>query len=154
MHINIIRSIESPFCLGRLLIDGHYFCDTLEPPYFDAEEVELLKNERNDIGNIAIPYGNYTIDMTIVSPRFRTRSWAAPYGGIVPTVVGVKGRSRILIHPGNNAYQYGGDTAGCILVGDYNARTAMLVSSVATYHELVRRLFQCHSHITLCVSKA
>lgn len=153
MHINIIRSIESPFCLGRLLIDGRYYCDTLEPPFYDANEIELLKSERKDIGNVAIPYGDYTIDMSIVSPRFRDRTWAKPHRGIVPTVVGVKGRSRILIHPGNTANQYGGDTAGCILVGYYDARHAMLINSVSIYNELFGRLFRSHDQITLHINK-
>lgn len=153
MHITITRSTESPFCLGRLLIDGCYYCDTLEPPYYDTAKIELLKSERKDIGNVAIPYGDYTIDMTIVSPRFQNRSWAKPYRGIVPTVVGVIGRSRILIHPGNTACQYGGDSAGCILVGDYDSHTAVIKNSVATYHELMRRLTQAHGQITLCINK-
>ena len=153
MHITITRSTESPFCLGRLFIDSCYYCDTIEPPYYDADDMRRLASYKKDIGNVAIPYGNYTLDMSTVSPKFGGRSWSKPYHGIVPTVIGVEGRSRILIHPGNTASQYGGDSAGCILVGDYDAHTAMVKNSVAIYHELMRRLTQAHGEIALCINK-
>ena len=111
-------ALEDTYTIGRLYVDGVYFCDVLEDKVrdlnkngrFDGSEVKVK-------GRTAIPYGLYEIDMRTVSPKFRARQWAVPYGGIVPRLLNVPGFEGVLIHPGNTA----ADTEGCLLVGDNNS---------------------------------
>ena len=85
----------------------------------------------------AIPKGTYEIDMTTVSPKFKNRAWAKPYGGIVPTLKDVPGRTRILIHPGNTV----DDTDGCLLPGN-NTVVGKVLNSEVRYHELMKILLK------------
>lgn len=111
-------ALEEKYTIGRLYVDGRYFCDVLEDKVRD-----LNKNGRFDNGEVkvkgetAIPYGKYEIDMRTVSPKFKSRSWAAKYGGVVPRLLNVPSFEGVLIHPGNTA----ADTEGCLLVGDNNS---------------------------------
>ena len=61
-------------------------------------------------GQTAIPTGIYKIDMNTVSSKFKGRSWAKPYGGKLPRLIGVKGFEGVLIHPLNKAEE----SLGCI----------------------------------------
>lgn len=76
--------------IGSLYVDGDYYCDTLEPP---------ISRESHP----AVPAGTYEVRM-FPSQKFRA---------LRPILIGVKGRSEILIHEGNYVRQ----TLGCILVG-------------------------------------
>ena len=79
---------------GELLIEGEHFCYTLEDPWI------------NNAPNIScIPEGQYFVKL-LYSPHF-----GRPY----PHILGVPGRTGILIHSGNTD----ADTQGCILVGDH-----------------------------------
>lgn len=79
---------------GEMLIEGEHFCYTLEDPWI------------NNAPNIScIPEGQYFVKL-LYSPHF-----GRPY----PHILGVPGRSGILIHSGNTD----SDTQGCVLVGDY-----------------------------------
>ena len=40
--------------------------------------------------------------MDTVSPKFRYRTWAQPYGGKLPRLLSVKGFEGVLIHVGNS----------------------------------------------------
>lgn len=102
---------------GDLYIGSEVFCETLEP-------------------SSPIAAGTYRVDVGTVSPRFKSRAWATPYGGRVPRLVDVPGHSGILIHPGNTA----ADTSGCILVGTRCACGALSESRKA-YDTLAARLF-------------
>lgn len=81
--------------IGKLYIDGVFFCSTLE----DVQRDIKIKDET------AIPKGTYQVLITM-SPKF---------GRLLPLLVNVPGFDGIRIHPGNTDK----DTAGCILVGDY-----------------------------------
>ena len=95
MLLTLIRDTFTPAeTLGKLLIDGKLFCDTLEPP--------TVPNAQHPKG--AIPEGWYKIQVTR-SPKF---------GRLLPLLYYVPGFDGIRIHAGNNRDH----TSGCILVGE------------------------------------
>lgn len=100
---------KEEYTIGELLIDGKYFCDTLE------DRVRDLTKEPKIAGRTAIPEGEYEIIINI-SPRFRRK---------LPRLLDVPGFSGVLIHRGNSAE----DTAGCILVGENKVRGRLVNST-------------------------
>jgi hypothetical protein len=73
--------------------------------------------------------------MNTVSPKFKNRSWAKKWGGIVPRLKNVPYFDGVLIHVGNNK----DDTDGCIIVGD-NQVVGGLVNSIIQFNRLMQRL--------------
>lgn len=126
MKLTLKRIALKPnYTIGRLFIDGKYFSDVLE----DAVRKVKIKNET------AIPYGTYKITLDVVSPRFKNRIWAKPYGGKIPRLINVPGFDGVLIHPGNTK----DDTSGCLLVGK-NTIVGRLTDSQSTFHKLMAEL--------------
>ena len=117
------------YTIGHLYINNIYFCDTLE------DKVRNLPKEPKVYGETAIPAGIYEIDMNTVSPKFKNRSWAKKWGGIVPRLKNVPYFEGVLIHVGNNK----DDTDGCIIVGD-NQIVGGLVNSTIQFNRLMLRL--------------
>ncbi len=120
---------RTDYTIGRLSVDGTYFCDTLE------DIVRDLRVEQKVPGQTAIPAGTYRVAMDVVSPKysnFGRYPWAEPYGGRVPRLVGVPHFEGILIHPGNTP----ADTEGCILVGRNRLKGKVLASTV-TFRRLM-----------------
>lgn len=141
MEIVIKRITKNPYCVGHLYINGKYFCDTLEPPYFGTTQntpIQEIKNTKK--GNTAIPIGTYNISLDYQSPKFKNRSWAKFCDGYLPTIMNVPAFDRILIHVGNIASQYGkSDTMGCILVG-MNLERGKVLKSQETFKKLYKVL--------------
>lgn len=120
--------------IGRLYIDGQYFCDTLEPPV-------------NAKTHPAIPTGNYRVTLGIKSPKYsnyKRYPWALQYEGRLPRLIGVKSREGILIHVGNKVE----DTQGCILVGR-NRIVGMVTDSTETLKALMPQLKTDKDNITI-----
>ena len=115
------------YTIGRLYIDGKYFCDTLEDTdrNLTSEMDEYYIKEQKVYGKTAIPSGVYQVEITY-SPKFRRN---------MPLVKDVKGFSGIRIHSGNTDE----DTEGCILVGK-NTKVGMVTDSRKTYNALFSRL--------------
>ncbi len=101
--------LKTEYTIGKLYMDGKYFCDTLE------DQVRDLTKERKIPGRTAIPAGVYEIVVN-VSPRFKRK---------LPRLLDVPGFDGILIHRGNTAE----DTAGCILVGENRERGKVINST-------------------------
>lgn len=125
------------YTIGKLYVDGVYFCDTLEDTdrgltsSMSLEEIE----SRKVWGKTAIPSGTYKVVTDVVSPRFSKVKQYTFCGGKLPRLVGIKGFDGVLIHIGN----YPKDTDGCILVGKNKAVGSVLESTVAfmkLYYEL------------------
>jgi hypothetical protein len=120
------HALKAGYTIGRMEINGRYFCDTLEDTdrglreSMTETEIAALKVK----GATAIPTGTYRIDMQTRSPRF---------GRVLPRLVSVKGYSGVLIHSGNTA----DDTEGCILVGENRERGKVLNSRATLEHLLV-----------------
>ncbi|HEX8838454.1 MAG TPA: DUF5675 family protein [Candidatus Acidoferrum sp.] len=103
MNLTLTREqLGSESTEGILFVDGEQECFTLELPVKDGKP------------GSAIPPGQYLI-IIAGSPKFlrSTDTWVQRFAYTIPHVVGIPGRSEILIHWGNDA----ADTEGCILVG-------------------------------------
>lgn len=125
------------YTIGKLFIDGKYFCDTLEdtdrglrqdlPP-----EVNRAKKRK---GKTAIPTGRYRVTLDVVSPRFKSKKMYEFCDGRLPRLINVPAFDGILIHVGNTAV----DTDGCILVGE-NKKVGMVLNSRITFLRLYEQL--------------
>ena len=119
------HALKAGYTIGRMEINGRYFCDTLEDTdrglseEMSEDEIAALKVK----GATAIPTGTYRIDMQTRSPRV---------GRVLPRLVSVKGYAGVLIHSGNKA----ADTEGCILVGE-NRERGKVLNSRATLESLL-----------------
>lgn len=105
MKITVRRiALRPTYTIGKLYIDGEYFCDTLEDTVRDLNKNGKFDNgEKKIYGKTAIPYGTYRVTTSVVSPRFKNRSWAKPYNGKVPRLLNVPSFDGILLHPGSSS---------------------------------------------------
>ncbi len=126
------------YTIGTLYVDGTRFCDTLEDQDrgFTSSMSMLGIKAKKIFGKTAIPTGKYDIDMHTVSQKFKERTWAKQYNGILPRLLNVKGFSGVLIHVGNCPE----DTDGCVLVGE-NKVKGQVINSTTTFHKLMDKLF-------------
>lgn len=105
------------YTIGKLYVDGVYFCDTLE----DTVRPDGIKIP----GQTAIPYGTYKVIVNF-SPKFQR---------FLPRLINVPDFEGILIHRGNSS----NDTSGCILVGE-NKTKGMVLNSTPYEKKLVEIL--------------
>lgn len=128
---------KSNYTIGKLYINGKYFSNTIEDKNrgltsnMPESQIKGLKV----YGETAIPTGTYTIDMNTISPKFKDRSWAKPYGGKIPRLLNVKGFEGILLHPLNTAH----DSLGCIGMG-LNTSKGRITNSTEYFHKLMKEL--------------
>lgn len=125
MELKVIRKYrKEEYTIGDLYINGVWFSNTLEDAVRD----------KKIYGKTAIPYGTYKVTMDVVSPKFKDRSWAKPYGGKLPRLLNVPNYEGVLIHVGNTA----ADTSGCLLVGQ-NKVKGQVVNSTQTFMSLMEK---------------
>ena len=126
------------YTVGRLYVDGEYFCNTLEDKdrgLKQGDGMELIK-EKKVYGETAVPTGRYRVRMDVISPKYSRIDWYRNLcGGKMPRLENVPGFEGVLIHPGNTA----ADSLGCILVGK-NTKVGQLTSSKATFATLYDRI--------------
>src|SRR5258708_15997422 len=104
MELLLTRDVFDALCTeGELQVDGQHECFTLE-----------LENLDGTPGS-CIPQGTYKV---VLQPSQKVRAstdpWVMQFAGQMPHIVGIPGRSLIMIHWGNNP----GNTEGCVLVGE------------------------------------
>ena len=149
MKLKLVRKYKLPaYTIGKLYINGVYFCDTLEDTdrgLSDSMSLEEI-TRRKVYGATAIPYGAYGVKMNIVSPKDAKRNqiYTRPYGHKLPRLLNVKGWEGVLIHAGNTA----SDTYGCVLVGK-NTVKGKVLESQKTWKALMDRLLTDRSNITI-----
>lgn len=121
------------YTIGRLFIDGKYFCDTLEDKDRGlSQSLPISVNKaKKRAGITAIPTGRYRVTLAVQSPKYRNRKQYDFCKGYVPRLINVPAYEGVLIHIGNTP----SDTEGCILVGR-NKKVGMVLESTATFHEL------------------
>ncbi len=96
---------KTTYTIGKLYIDGKYFCDTLEDKdrglrdTMSVDEILSIKVKHET----AIPTGTYNIDITY-SPKFKKQ---------LPLILNVKGFEGIRVHSGNSDK----DSSGCVILG-------------------------------------
>lgn len=98
------------YAIGRLYVDGKYFCDTLE---------DCIRSGKKIAHVTAIPRGSYEIQWTY-SNRFKR---------FMPLLCNVPNFSGIRIHAGNTS----ADTDGCILVGKNDVVGKVILSRLFTW---------------------
>ena len=126
------------YTIGRLYVDGEYFCNTLEDTDRGLKQdhhKEYIRI-RKVYGETAIPTGTYGVTLNVTSPKYAAVSWYWQLcRGKMPRLLNVPGFDGILIHPGNTAL----DTLGCILVGK-NTKVGQLTESKATFKAIYKIL--------------
>lgn len=114
-------ALRSTYTIGRLYVDGNYFCDTLEDTVRDLNKDGKFDNGEKKIKRkTAIPYGTYEIKWTY-SPRFKKYT---------PQLMNVPSFEGIRIHSGNSSDH----TEGCLLLGE-NKKVGMVLNSRATINK-------------------
>lgn len=134
MKLILERAYKGPtYTIGKLYIEGQYFCDTLEDVDRGLKQSDTVSviSSKKVYGKTAIPTGEYSVVTNIVSPKFKNRQWAKFCNGKLPRLINVPGFEGILIHVGNKPE----DTLGCILVG-YNKIKGQLIDSTSTFQKL------------------
>lgn len=123
MKITLKRvALKDTYTIGKLYIDGQYFCDTIEDKVRDLNKDGVFDNGEVKIkGKTAIPYGTYEVVWSY-SPRF---------GKFTPRLLNVNSFDGVLIHSGNTAE----DTEGCIIVGQ-NKEVGKVLNSRETVNKL------------------
>lgn len=130
---------KASYTIGKMYINGIYFCDTCE----DADRgltqyMSLAEIKRKKIySRTAIPTGTYNVTMNVISPRFSKRDFYKKNcdGGRVPRLLNVPGFDGVLIHVGNSA----ADSNGCLLVGK-NSQVGKVLNSTNTFLALYKKL--------------
>ena len=140
MRIELVRiAFKSTYTIGKLYVDGKYFCDVLEDVDrgLDSSMTESEILEKKVKGQTAIPTGHYVINITY-SPKYKR---------MMPLLLDVKGFSGIRIHSGNTAK----DTEGCLLVGK-NKKVGMVLESRDTYQRLFK-MMEGQKEITIDITR-
>lgn len=125
------------YTIGKLYINGEYFCDTLEDVdrgLLQTHSIEYINNHKV-YGHTAIPRGTYKITLNVQSSKYKIRKQYAFCDGYLPRLLNIPGFDGILIHIGN----YAKDSCGCILVGKNDVK-GMVSNSTATFKQLYEKL--------------
>lgn len=126
MKLLVTRNWKKPeYTIGRLFINGEFFCNTLE------DTVRDLQKERKVKGQTAIPEGTYEVTLNVISPKYNKKPNYKFCEARMPRLLGVPQFEGVLIHPGNSNK----DTEGCLLVGENKVKGG-LVNSFATFKRL------------------
>jgi hypothetical protein len=136
------------YTIGRLYIDGKYFCDTIEDKDRGlSQELPVTVNKNlKRCGVTAIPVGRYRVTLDVVSPKFSKKTAYQFCCGRLPRLVNVPAFDGVLIHIGNTA----NDTEGCILVGK-NKQVGKVLDSTVTFRALYEVLKQAKDTIYITV---
>lgn len=141
MKLLVKRTYKGPkYTIGKLYVDGQYFCDTIE----DVDRGLKQGMSLNDIlrikvkGKTCIPYGTYVVTVNVVSGKYSNYTkypFAKEVGARMPRILNVPGFEGILIHPGTTAE----DTDGCLIVGQ-NKIKGKVINSQVTWRNLYKLL--------------
>lgn len=114
---------KETYTIGKLYIDGVYFCDTIEDKDRGLNQAMSINDikKKKVYGETAIPTGTYKLVIDY-SNRFKKN---------MAHILNVPGYEGIRIHTGNSAK----DSLGCIIVGK-NKVVGKVIESRDTYNQL------------------
>lgn len=139
---------KETYTIGRLYIDGVYFCDTIEDTDRGLKQslpVSVNKAKKR-YGATAIPTGRYQVTLKIKSPKFSKNKKYDFCGGYLPRLLNVPAFEGVLIHIGNTAK----DTEGCLLIGK-NTKVGKVLESSVTFRALYEKLKNAQGYIFITV---
>lgn len=128
MKIKIERLYKKDnYTIGKLYIDGLYFCDTIEDKDRGLTDAMSLEDilAKKVYGETAIPSGTYKAEVTY-SPKFNRN---------LLLIKDVKGFNGIRVHAGNFAT----DSLGCVCIGK-NTHVGMLSESKKTLETFMEKI--------------
>lgn len=140
---------KETYTIGRLYIDGKYFCDTIEDKDRGLNQklpLEVNKSKKKP-NETAIPVGKYKITLNVKSPRFSQKQAYAFCNGCLPRLIDVPAFDGVLIHIGNTA----NDSSGCIIVGE-NKVVGKVINSAITFRKLYEKLKSAKDQIWITIS--
>ena len=142
MKLTIKRTItRNSYTLGKLYVDGVYFCDTLEDKDrgltqdMNIGQIQLLKIN----GETAIPKGIYKVTLDVISPKFsKYPFYMETCKGKLPRLIDVKGYDGVLIHVADGPKR-DSLVQGCIGVGNLSSEE-YLMNGKKVFAELYNKL--------------
>ena len=142
MKLTIKRTItKNNYTLGKLYVDGVYFCDTLEDRDIGLTQnmsVEQIKSIKVP-GETAIPKGTYKVTLDVVSPKFsKYPFYMQTCGGKLPRLIDVKGYEGVLIHVADGPKR-DSLVQGCIGIGNLSTEE-YLMNGKKVFIELYNKL--------------
>lgn len=147
MKLKLHRTFKGEtYTIGKLYVDGEYFCDTIEDKdrgLFQNMPLEQIKEKKIKY-QTAIPTGTYKVTLSVQSPKFSQKEQYNFCNGYLPRLIDVPGFEGILIHNGNTAEHSG----GCILVGE-NKVKGKVINSTTTFKKLYEVLKSATDEITI-----
>lgn len=147
MKLKLQRTFKGEtYTIGKLYVDGEYFCDTIEDKdrgLFQNMPLQQIKEKKIKY-QTAIPTGTYKVALSVQSPKFSQKEQYNFCNGYLPRLIDVPGFEGILIHIGNTAEHSG----GCILVGE-NKVKGKVINSTATFKKLYEVLKSATDEITI-----
>ena len=142
MKLSLKRiTIRNSYTVGKLYIDGEFFCDTIEDrdrglsQEMSIDQIQSLKVK----GETAIPKGTYKITLDVTSPKFsKYPFYMEVCKGKLPRLLNVPGYEGVLIHVADGPKR---DKLlqGCIGIGRLSAEE-YLMNGKEVFTELYKRL--------------
>ena len=149
MELRLTRiARRDTYTIGKLFIDGVYFCDTIEDRDRGLKQSlpASVNRAKKVAGATAIPTGKYQVTLKMQSPKFKKKKQYEFCDGYLPRLINVPAFEGVLIHIGNTANQ----TEGCILVGR-NTKVGKVLESGVTFRALYAKLKEAKEYIFITV---
>ncbi len=149
MELTLTRiARRETYTIGKLFINGVYFCDTCEDRDRGlSQSLPASVNRAKKVqGATAIPVGRYQVTLKMQSPRFKNKKQYEFCDGYLPRLINVPAFEGILIHIGNTNR----DTDGCILVGR-NTEVGKVLESGVTFRALYAKLKEAKGYIFITI---
>lgn len=142
MKLTIKRTaLRSSYTLGKLYIDGQFFCSTLEDLDRGLTQdmpLNLIKSLKIP-GETAIPKGTYKVTLDVVSPKFsKYPFYMEVCEGKLPRLIDVKGYEGVLIHVADGIKR-DALLQGCIGIGNLSSEE-YLINGKQVFTEFYNRI--------------